>query len=136
MVPANGVAGADADRAAARATFAVGDPVEVTATAVDPEDGPCPSVERRPGPLQRRLLPRPPRRPSSPTLSRPFDDHGDATRLEIVATATDQYGVEPALFVAQPRLRTLTLTGSPPSAVTVNGTAGPVRRSPWVPASR
>ncbi|RBY77986.1 sugar dehydrogenase [Blastococcus sp. TF02-09] len=53
----------------------------------------------------------------------PFEDHGDDTRLQITASATDEFGVRAEqIFVALPQLRTLTIASTPPSAVTVNGT--------------
>jgi hypothetical protein len=52
----------------------------------------------------------------------PFEDHGDDTQLQITASATDRFGVRAEqTFIAQPQLRTLTLTSTIPSAITVNG---------------
>jgi glucose/arabinose dehydrogenase len=52
----------------------------------------------------------------------PFEDHGDDTRLRITASATDRFGVRAEqFFVALPQLRTLTISSTPPSPVTVNG---------------
>jgi hypothetical protein len=58
------------------------------------------------------------------TFSRLFVDHGDDTRVEITASARDSAGVRvQQTFEAAPRLRTLTVTASTPSAITVNGVA-------------
>jgi len=52
----------------------------------------------------------------------PFEDHGDDTRLQITASATDRFGVRAEqIFIALPQLRTLTIASTPPSPVTVNG---------------
>jgi glucose/arabinose dehydrogenase len=126
VVPANGVPVITLTAPPPDRTFAVGDGVEATATAVDPDEGPLPvrwSVvlvhcsggycHQHPGESF-----------TADTFSRPFDDHGDDTHLEVVATATDRFGVEArAGFTALPRLHTLTIAGTTPSAVTVNGTA-------------
>ncbi|HEV7872107.1 MAG TPA: PQQ-dependent sugar dehydrogenase [Modestobacter sp.] len=126
VVPANGAPALTLAAPPPDRSYAVGDPVEATATAVDPDDGPLPVRWRavlvhcsggycheHPGESF-----------ADGTFSRPFDDHGDATHLEVVATATDRYGVQAgARFTALPRLRTLTLAATTPSAVTVNGTA-------------
>ena len=74
----------------------VGERVELTATAIDPRTAPCPSsgsvvlvhcsggyCHDHPGPTD----------PADPSYNVPFDDHGDDTRMEIIASATDQFGV-------------------------------------------
>ncbi|WP_029430878.1 PQQ-dependent sugar dehydrogenase [Blastococcus sp. URHD0036] len=108
------------------ATFGVGEPVRASATATDSAGAPLPVTWRvvlvhcsadychdHPG----ESFP-------GPTFDRPFDDHGDQTRLTIIASATDAGGVRTERsFVAQPRLRTLTLAASTPAATTVNGVA-------------
>jgi glucose/arabinose dehydrogenase/PKD repeat protein len=104
--------------------FAVGDPVEATATATDPEDGDVPVTwsavlvhcsaglcHEHPGETF-----------TGTAFSRPFDDHGDDTRLEVRLTATDRFGARAeASFAALPLLRTLTIASSAPAGVTVNG---------------
>ena len=108
------------------ATFAVGDRVRAGATATDAAGAPLPVTWRvvlvhcsadychdHPGETF-----------TGPTFDRPFDDHGDQTSLTIIASATDSRGVRTERsFVAQPRLRTLTLAASTPAAITVNGVA-------------
>ncbi|NEK57744.1 PKD domain-containing protein [Geodermatophilus sabuli] len=106
--------------------FAVGDPVRASATATDPEDGDLEVTwsqvlvhcsggycHEHPGESS-----------TGPLFERPFEDHGDATHLEVTASAVDGAGVRrEATFVAQPRLRTLTVTTDVPSPITVNGVA-------------
>lgn len=106
--------------------YAVGEPVVLNATAADAEDGALPVTwsvvlvhcsggycHNHPGQSF-----------SGPTYDVPFEDHGDETRLEITAATTDAAGVRAdQTFVARPRVRTLTLVGSTPASVTVNGVA-------------
>ncbi len=108
------------------ATFAVGNPVQASATATDAAGAPLPVTWRvvlvhcsadychdHPGDTF-----------TGPAFNRPFDDHGGQTSLTIVASATDARGVRTERsFVARPRLRTLTLNPSTPAAITVNGVA-------------
>lgn len=108
------------------ATFAVGNPVRASATATDSAGAPLPVTWRvvlvhcsadychdHPGETF-----------TGPTFDRPFDDHGDQTSLTIIASATDSRGVRTEKsFIAQPRMRTLTLAASTPAAMTVNGVA-------------
>ncbi|WP_448614218.1 PQQ-dependent sugar dehydrogenase [Modestobacter sp. URMC 112] len=126
VVPANAAPVVSLTAPAADRQFAVGEPVEATATAVDREDGELPvrwSVVQvhcgggychdHPGESFQ-----------GGTFAQPFDDHGDATQLVVVASATDRFGVvTEARFTAQPRLRVLTLTSATPSALTVDGSA-------------
>ncbi|GAB3357022.1 PQQ-dependent sugar dehydrogenase [Modestobacter lapidis] len=129
VVPANGVPVITLSAPPPDRRFSVGEMVEATATATDPDDGPLPVrwsvvlVHCSGGYCHDH----PGESVTADTFSRPFDDHGDATHLEVVATATDRFGVTARTgFTALPRLRTLTLAGTTPSAVTVNGTARPV----------
>ncbi len=103
--------------------YVVGERVQLSATAVD-EDGALPVTwsvvlvhcsggycHDHPGTTS-----------TGPTYDVPFEDHGDDTRMTITASATDRFGVRAEqIFVALPQLRTLTITSTPPSPVTVNG---------------
>jgi glucose/arabinose dehydrogenase len=107
-------------------TFAVNELVQARATATDRESGTLPVTwsillvhcsagycHDHPGESF-----------TGAQFSRPFIDHGDETRMEVVATVTDPAGARvQQRFVAAPRLRTLTVTPSTPAAITVNGTA-------------
>ena len=126
VVPGNGAPVVSLTPPPADRLFAVGDRVQATATAVDREDGALPVTwsvllvhcsggycHDHPGESF-----------TGGAFDRPFDDHGDDTRLEITASAQDSTGVRvQQTFVATPRLRTLTVAANSPSAVTVNGTA-------------
>jgi glucose/arabinose dehydrogenase len=126
VVPANGAPVLALAAPPADQLFAVGDIVQATATATDTEDGALPLTwsvvlvhcsggycHQHPGETV-----------TGATFSRPFVDHGDDTRLQITASARDSAGVQvQQTFEAAPRLRTLTVTASTPSAVTVNGVA-------------
>lgn len=126
VVPANGAPVIDLTAPPADRLFAVGETVSASATATDREDGALPvtwSVQLvhcsggychdHPGESF-----------TGASFSRPFDDHGDQTQLEVVASAQDSSGVRvQQTFVAEPRLRTLTVEASTPSAITVNGVA-------------
>jgi hypothetical protein len=106
--------------------YGVGERVQLSATANDPEDGARPVTwsvvivhcsggycHDHPGDIF-----------TGATYDVPFVDHGDDTRLQITASATDSAGVKAEfIYVAQPRLRTLTVAASTPSAITVNGVA-------------
>jgi glucose/arabinose dehydrogenase len=107
--------------------YAVGERVQLSATATDAEDGPrdvtwsvvlvhCSGGYCHDHPGQSF---------TGPTYDVPFEDHGDQTRLQITASATDTNGVRAEyIFVAEPRLRTLTVSAQPsPAAVAVNGQA-------------
>jgi glucose/arabinose dehydrogenase/PKD repeat protein len=104
-------------------TYSVGQPVDLSATAVDEEDGPlavswstyllhCPfagSCHVHPGESS-----------SGPTYSQPFTDHGADTVMVITAAATDSAGATAtATYVAEPTLHTVTVTSA--VAVTING---------------
>ncbi|MCV2489582.1 PQQ-dependent sugar dehydrogenase [Geodermatophilus sp. YIM 151500] len=104
--------------------FAVGDVVEATASAVDPEDGRlritwsetlvhCSGgyCHEHPGEST-----------TGRSYSRTFEDHGDDTRLEVRVRAEDRYGARTETrFVAAPLLRTLAVTSTSPADVTING---------------
>ncbi len=104
--------------------YVVGERVVLSATAVDAEDGALPVTwsvvlvhcsggycHDHPGGSF-----------TGGTYDIPFEDHGDATRLQITAAATDSSGVRvERIFLAQPQLRTLTVVSSPPSPITLNG---------------
>jgi len=126
VVPANGVPAVQLVAPPATRQYAVGEMVDLSATATDPEDGALTVTwnvvlvhcsggycHNHPGETF-----------TGPTYSRAFVDHGGDTRLDITASATDQWGVRSAkTFIALPRLRTLTVAGNVPSAITVNGLA-------------
>ena len=106
-------------------TFAVGDPVQVSATATDPEDGPLPassimftstqqhcpyggSCHMHPGPITGETV-------AGGTWSAAFPDHGDDSHLELMVTATDSRGATTNRLVTLPaRTRTLRLSSDPP----------------------
>jgi glucose/arabinose dehydrogenase len=57
-------------------------------------------------------------------FTKAFEDHGDDSRLEITATASDRNGaITQKTYIARPLLRTLTVESSVPSATSINGTA-------------
>jgi glucose/arabinose dehydrogenase len=126
VVPANGVPVVTLTGPPPGRQFAVGDRVRARATATDREDGRLPVTwsavlvhcsggycHQHPGESF-----------TGARFNRPFEDHGDQTRWEITATATDRFGVQGRQsFIAEPRLRTLTVAASTPSAITVNGVA-------------
>ncbi|MFN2555276.1 MAG: PQQ-dependent sugar dehydrogenase [Nitriliruptorales bacterium] len=105
-------------------TYAVGDTVEATATTSDDEDGALPVRWRtdlvhcrgavchsHPGSSQ-----------DGDTYAVVFDDHGDDTRMEVRASASDGYGVvTEQTFIAHPALRRLTLASSTPATMEHNG---------------
>ncbi|WP_228394986.1 PQQ-dependent sugar dehydrogenase [Modestobacter roseus] len=124
--PANGTPVISLTAPPADRRFAVGETVTAGATATDREDGALPVT------WSVRLVhcsggychDHPGESATGPSFSRPFDDHGDQTRLQIVASAVDSAGVRvQQAFEAAPRLRTLAVDPSTPSAVTVNGVA-------------
>lgn len=126
LQPANGAPVLTLTAPAADRRFAVGEQVQATATATDAEDGVLPVTwsvtlvhcsggycHQHPGESF-----------TGATFARPFDDHGDDTRLEVTASARDSSGaLVQRTFVAVPRQRLLTVAASTPSAITVNGTA-------------
>ncbi|MCZ2819077.1 PQQ-dependent sugar dehydrogenase [Modestobacter sp. VKM Ac-2977] len=126
VVPSNGAPVITLTAPPVDRLFAVGETVSASGTATDREDGALPVTwsvllvhcsggycHDHPGESF-----------TGASFSRPFDDHGDQTRLEIVASAQDSSGVRVRqAFAARPRLRTLTVEASTPSAITVNGVA-------------
>jgi glucose/arabinose dehydrogenase/PKD repeat protein len=126
VVPAEGIPVLELTGPSAEDRFAVGDPVRATATARDAEDGPldvtwsvvlvhCSGGYCHDHPGESF---------SGPAFERAFQDHGDDTRMEVTASAADSAGVRNrATFVARPQLRTLVVTSSVPSPITVNGVA-------------
>jgi hypothetical protein len=126
VVPANGAPVISLTAPPADRRFAVGESVEASAVATDREDGGLPVTwsvvlvhcsggycHQHPGESF-----------TGATFTRPFVDHGDDTRLEVTASAQDSAGVRvQETFVAEPRLHTLTVAASTPSAITVNGVA-------------
>ena len=101
--------------------YAVGQPVELTATATDVEVGAlavtwqtllyhCPgsgSCHVHPGASG-----------SGPSYAQPFTDHGEDTRQEVVASAVDSAGVSAEVhYEAVPDLRTLTVLAPVPALI-------------------
>lgn len=125
VVPANNSPEIAMSAPAADVRFMVGDTIHLGASANDVEDGALPVswqvmqihcsggyCHNHPG-------------ESTPgqAFSKVFEDHGDDTRLEITAAATDKYGVSSQkTYIAQPKLRALTVESNVPSAINVNGT--------------
>lgn len=108
-------------------TFAVGDPVSLSATAGDAEDGPldvqwttaevhCPEATTchlHPGSGS-----------TGPSLELGFTDHPD-THMEITATVADSAGVEVSkTYEALPRLHRLTLVSDTPAVLETLGWSG------------
>lgn len=104
--------------------FAVGEPVEATATATDAEDGEL-AVRWTTVAVHCRsevCHDHPGEQLDGSAYQRSFDDHGDDTELWVTATATDRYGVATSRsFTARPDLRTLTVHSSVPATMTING---------------
>jgi uncharacterized protein with LGFP repeats len=112
------------DLAAPQTTsYAVGQPVELTATATDSEDGPLPVSWQSllfhcPGSGGCHVHPGV--AGSGPSFSEPFADHGEDTHVRIVASAVDSAGVTTEVeYEAYPSLRTLTVLA--PVPVLING---------------
>ncbi|WTW98765.1 PQQ-dependent sugar dehydrogenase [Streptomycetaceae bacterium NBC_01309] len=106
--------------------FKVGDPVNLTASATDVESGPLAirwtsTILHCSGPYCHDHVGT---SFDGPAYSVPFTDHGDNTSLVITASATDGDGVVASTtYTAKPKLRTLTIAGTTPAAVTVNAMA-------------
>ena len=102
-------------------TFAVGDPVRLTATASDAEDGPLAvhwqsALKHCPGAESCHLHPE--GSSSGSTYSEDFPDHTFDTTILVTAKATDATGTTTtATFEAKPRLHTVTVAGVVPGAV-------------------
>ncbi len=105
-------------------TFAVGDPVEASATATDADEGPSPTIRWRTDLVHCRgavCHSHPGPGFDGPSYATVFNDHGDDTRMEVTASASDPYGVvTEQTFIAHPALRRLTLTSSTPAAMELN----------------
>lgn len=105
--------------------YAVGAEVLLRATAQDVEDGPLEVTWRTDlihcdGHGGCHLHPG--RTTTGPTLSETFEDHGEDTRMQITASATDSAGMRTQrVYVAEPDLRTMTVLSSAP--VLINGIA-------------
>ena len=107
-------------------TFAVGDPVTLSATALDVEDGALPvhwdtTLVHCSGPF---CHDHPGFVTDGPTYSQPFTDHGDNTRLNISASATDSAGaIGTATYTASPKQHVLNVAANTPAAISINGVA-------------
>ncbi|UGQ10880.1 PQQ-dependent sugar dehydrogenase [Yinghuangia sp. ASG 101] len=126
VVPANNAPELTLTTPPAGTVFKVGEPVHLTATAQDAEDGPLtvtwssvilhcsgPYCHEHPGTSF-----------DGGTYDVPFTDHGDNTSLVLTASARDEHGVvASATYTAKPKLRTLEIAGATPAAVTVNAVA-------------
>ncbi|NUU24812.1 MAG: PKD domain-containing protein, partial [Streptomycetaceae bacterium] len=125
VVPANGPPILTLLEPPAGTVYRVGDQVDLSATAVDPEDGPltvvwtttvvhcAPYCHDHPGESF-----------TGPAYSREFADHGDDTKLLVTATATDSAGVAASKsYTALPKLRVLTVAPNRPASVTINASA-------------
>ncbi|WP_019818998.1 PQQ-dependent sugar dehydrogenase [Saccharomonospora saliphila] len=103
-------------------TYAVGDPVTVTARATDAEDGPLPVRWQATVvhcPEEATCHSHPTESGEGPRFSVPFTDHPDS-RMELVATATDSDGVSTThTYEALPREHRLTLTSEVPAALEI-----------------
>ncbi len=103
--------------------YAVGDPVSLSASARDVEDGDLPVSWRtdlvhcapdggchlHPGLTS-----------TGPTFATTIEDHGEDTRLQVTASAVDSKGVRvQRVYTAEPDLRTLTVVSTAP--VLING---------------
>ncbi len=102
-------------------SYAVGQPIELTATATDAEDGAlsvtwqsllyhCPGsggCHAHPGETG-----------TGARFSQPFADHGEDTHMRVVASASDAAGVTTEVsYEAYPSLRTLTVLAPVPSLI-------------------
>ena len=105
-------------------TFVVGDPVTLSGTASDPEDGDV-ALAWRSALVHCRgtsCHDHDPQASTGPSFSTVFDDHGGDTKLVVRAEATDSRGaVSSYEFTARPSLRRLQVTTTPPARVTLNG---------------
>ncbi|HSA49260.1 MAG TPA: PKD domain-containing protein, partial [Yinghuangia sp.] len=126
VVPANNAPELTLSAPPPGTVFKVGDPVRLSATAVDVESGSLTvrwtsMILHCSGPYCHEHV------GSSfdgPSYDEPFTDHGDNTSLILTASATDEHGVvTSATYTAKPKLRTLEIDGATPAAVTVNAVA-------------
>ncbi|MBW3575550.1 MAG: PKD domain-containing protein [Actinobacteria bacterium] len=108
-------------------TFTVGDPVQLSATATDAEDGAL-EVTWTSALVHCRgtsCHDHEPMTMAGPSFSTVFDDHGGDTRLVVRATATDSTGTTTThQFAARPSLRRLSVQTNTPVLVTINGVDG------------
>ena len=98
--------------------YAVGDPVALSATAQDAEDGAL-AVSWRTDLIHcdgnGGCHLHPGRTSTGPTLSEVFQDHGEDTRIQVTASAVDSAGVRTQrIYSAEPDLRTLTVLSTAP----------------------
>lgn len=126
VVPANNVPTIQLTTPPVGTLFKVGDNVNLSAQANDVEDGQL-TVQ-----WQTVLVhcsggychDHPGVSTTGASFSHLFDDHGDTTHVEITARATDRNGtVSQKTYIAQPKLRSLAIDSTTPSAITVNGVA-------------
>lgn len=108
-------------------TFAVGEPVRLSATATDAEDGALPvhwQATVLHCPEEATCHAHPTESADSPTFELPFTDHPDS-RMEFTATATDSQGVSTTFtYVAWPSQHRLALDSNVPAALDVAGESG------------
>ncbi len=108
-------------------TFRVGDPVTLTATATDREDGDLP-ISWTSALVHCRgtsCHDHEPRTTQGASLVTVFGDHGGDSRLVARARATDSTGATATTeFVAEPSLRRLAVQGTTPALMTINGADG------------
>jgi glucose/arabinose dehydrogenase len=107
-------------------TFAVGEAIELTASALDTEDGDLAQQVQWAVDLYHCrgtvCHSHPGATGTGRTFSTTFDDHGGETSFLVRASVTDSAGARVERTVtARPALRRLTVRTSPPAAVTVNG---------------
>ncbi|WP_019807225.1 PQQ-dependent sugar dehydrogenase, partial [Saccharomonospora halophila] len=121
-------------------TYAVGDPVRVSARATDAEDGRLPlhwEATVVHCPEDATCHAHPTGSGNGRSFSIPFTDHPDS-HMELTATATDEAGVSTTYtYVAEPREHRLTLTGNVPAALEIasegdGDDAGGTTSSAWV----
>jgi len=111
-------------------TFAVGEPVTLSAAATDVEDGPLQvtwQVVLQHCPYGGPCHLHPDQTATGPNFSEPFSGHGEDTYMQVTASATDSTGaMVRQVYNARPRLQTVSVAS--PVPVTINGfTAASVR---------
>lgn len=103
-------------------TFAVNEPVDISATATDAEDGTLPiswTTLIRHCPSEQTCHSHPDASGTGTTFDAPFTDHPDS-RMEFTATVTDSAGVTTtATYVALPRQHRLTLVSNLPAGLQI-----------------
>jgi glucose/arabinose dehydrogenase len=104
-------------------TYAVGDPVQLSATAADAEDGSLPvswAVVLKHCPFSGPCHDHPDQTVTGNTFSEPFTDHGGDTYMQVTAKVVDSSGaVSQQVFDARPELQTISVSSGVP--VTING---------------